>query len=125
MRIDGAGVDEVEVTLSERNLRTLLSKVAREGSERTMVKQEGIIALVVKCEPDDVHYGDRGYPPGEVHPLDDPDGGRTQVGPVSEPLLDVFERCRAGGGSLEDYRACFEFDEDVIAGMQAKQAERL
>lgn len=76
MRLDSIFGDQppslVRVALSERNLRTLLSKVSRDGSARTLRMHEGETVLEVVAERDDVHYEDRN--PGPVHPLDDPGG---------------------------------------------------
>lgn len=71
MRLDIHG-PRVVVTLSERNLRTLLSKVHRPDSARTLLLDVGEGVLVVKAETDEEHYRDR-VPAGPVHPLDDPD----------------------------------------------------
>lgn len=61
----------VEVILSERNLRALLSKVQRPDSQRTLIKSEAENGtLIVKAEPDDEHYA--GRKPGIVHPRDLP-----------------------------------------------------
>lgn len=65
----------VIVTLSKRNLLSLLQKVDDATSARTLVGSyvyedarllDGI-ELVVCCEPDKQHYADR-EPPGAVHP---------------------------------------------------------
>lgn len=50
------------VTLSRRNLESLLHKLDWEGSERTIVNGP----LVVKAEDNDEHYRDR--EPGPMHP---------------------------------------------------------
>jgi len=39
---------------------------------------------------------------------------------VSESLIEAIERCRRGEGSLEDYKAVFEFAEDMIRGLRLK-----
>lgn len=74
MKLDSYGSNAIAITLSERNLRSLLSKVQRDDSARTMVKPDdaGGPTLIVSAEPDVEHYGSRGYGPGEVHPVDDP-----------------------------------------------------
>ena len=57
------------VTLSERNLLVLLSKLKRENSAKTLCKttEAGFIMLVV--EPDAEHYGTT--TPGKMHPKDE------------------------------------------------------
>jgi len=70
------------IYLSERNLRTLLSKLERkakgEDTQCTLIKyreaspkfpQTALMAVVIAV-PDDEYYFDR--EPGEVHPLDTP-----------------------------------------------------
>lgn len=47
------------VTLSKRNLLTLLSKVDNPNSARTIYKVNGGVYVGVKAEPDDVHYGEQ------------------------------------------------------------------
>lgn len=58
------------IVLSERNLRVLLAKL--EGyppnSNCMIGGGSGAPGVFVKAEPDDVHYGGRGYPPGVMHP---------------------------------------------------------
>lgn len=75
MRIDRVGhagipVSVVEITLSERNLRSLLVKLGGHPTESacTIVRQAeaGGPTLIVHAEADDVHYTDR--PPGPMHP---------------------------------------------------------
>jgi hypothetical protein len=77
--LESGEVAVVTVHLSLRNLLTLVSKVRREGSARTLLKQDepGGPTLIVTGEPDLEHYGSRDYPPGPMHPLDDP--ARTAV----------------------------------------------
>lgn len=67
--------DGVHVTLSERNLRTGLHKLAMEDSARTIftndTRNEGYLnphRLWVHFETDEEHYGNRDYPPGTMHP---------------------------------------------------------
>jgi hypothetical protein len=63
-----AGV--LEVTLSKRNLQTLLLKLDVPGSERTLVRTvDSGMNLRVTAEHDDVHYRDR--EPGPVHPREE------------------------------------------------------
>lgn len=70
MRLDRADEEVVEVALSERNLRTLLAKLAGypSNSACTILRQgdptEAL--LIVRGEPDALHYGSRGYGPGEM-----------------------------------------------------------
>lgn len=68
--------DTIEVTLSETNLRTLLAKLQREDSARTIYKHirstgalGGYRTLVVKAEPDDTHYN--GEQRGLMHPIEE------------------------------------------------------
>lgn len=61
------------VTLSRRNLQTLLNKLDDPESKRTLVKDGDGSRLVVTAEEDDVHYKDRPEGgAGEVHPKHDP-----------------------------------------------------
>lgn len=39
---------------------------------------------------------------------------------MSESLLEAIERCRRGEGSLEDYKAAFEFADDALHSIKAK-----
>lgn len=75
---------ESRVYLSERNLRTLLSKIERKkrGEETfcTIEKhqnpceqfQQTMQKIIVTAVPDDVYYGALNRAPGEMHPLDEP-----------------------------------------------------
>jgi hypothetical protein len=66
----------IHVTLSERNLLALLQKLAMPGSARTLASAHAYrhdelvddLTLVVQVEDDDAHYGERGFPPGPMHP---------------------------------------------------------
>lgn len=68
----------VIVTLSRRNLLTLLHKLERGRSACTLVSGNAYrdqveiddMQLVVTAEPDERHYADR-EPPGTVHPLEE------------------------------------------------------
>ena len=42
---------------------------AQPGSACTIVGDDEYGRFVVKAETDEVHYGDRKYPPGKMHPL--------------------------------------------------------
>lgn len=60
------------IVLSKRNLLTLLQKVDDDSSRKTLIAvgggENGVgDLLVVKCEPDEVHYAERPSA-GEVHP---------------------------------------------------------
>ena len=62
----------VTITLSERNLITMLAKGRREGSARRIEREIGnghFLRLI--AQTDNEHYQDR--LPGIVHPSDDPD----------------------------------------------------
>lgn len=61
--------DWVEVTLSRRNLRTLLLKLDQPSSQKTLFKLCGDKALMLKAEEDDIHYKDEA--PGEMHPREE------------------------------------------------------
>lgn len=64
----------VRVTLSKRNLLSLLTKLDMQGSHRTIFTLDNPHAvLVVTAETDEQHYGDREYPPGEMHPQTEAD----------------------------------------------------
>lgn len=56
---------QVVVTLSRRNLRTLLLKIADPDAPRTINRhiEEGLL-LILRGESDEVHYADR--PPGQM-----------------------------------------------------------
>ena len=51
----------MRIVLSRRNLLTLLHKLEKPGSARTLVKPDGTI---VSVETDEEHYGNRPYAPG-------------------------------------------------------------
>lgn len=60
-----------EVTVSERNLRSLLNKLERPDSARTLVKtEESGQTIILVAEHDGPHYA--GREPGPVHEADDP-----------------------------------------------------
>jgi hypothetical protein len=68
MRIDRITEEQIEITLSKRNLLALVHKLDMEGSNRTLDWQDWDgLRLTVHCEPDGVHYMDR--EPGTMHPL--------------------------------------------------------
>lgn len=62
----------VTVTLSRRNLQTMLAKLDGNppGSFKTITKMadHSDYLLVLRAEEDAPHYGSRGYGPGEMHP---------------------------------------------------------
>jgi len=60
LTVDGRTV--THITLSRRNLLTLLSKLERPESLRTIVRG----TVVVTAEEDEEHYGER--VPGPMHP---------------------------------------------------------
>lgn len=65
--------EAVVVYLSERNLKSLLSKLEHEWSKRTIFKSETQDGrtLVVIAEPDEEHYNGRA--PGPMHPQTEED----------------------------------------------------
>lgn len=68
LTVDGR---KVYVTLSVRNLETLLNKVKRAESKKTLMRITGNgYVLVVTAEDNVTHYAER--TPGAIHPLDDP-----------------------------------------------------
>jgi hypothetical protein len=69
MRIDNLNPNFAEITLSRRNLLSLLHKLDMPGSHRTLEKVERgkAAVLVVHAEDDAEHYGDR--PAGPMHEL--------------------------------------------------------
>ena len=71
MRLDALTRERVEITLSQRNLLTLLAKLAGfpPGSACTITFpcDDGPL-LVVHAESDEEHYGTRPTPPGPMHP---------------------------------------------------------
>lgn len=69
MRIEQSNLG-TRVVLSRRNLLALLTKLDIQGSMRT-IYTEGLYGepFMVSSEENDVHYGGRAVPPGEMHPL--------------------------------------------------------
>lgn len=73
-----AGVICAVVTLSRRNLLTLLHKLDMPESKRTFVNNDcwvageqapaGELLLVLRCEDDPEHYAKREAGPGPMHP---------------------------------------------------------
>jgi hypothetical protein len=53
------------VTLSRRNLLSLLAKLEEPGSHRTIIKPDGVMVI---AESDELHYGNRFFPPGPMSP---------------------------------------------------------
>lgn len=67
----GYACNSINVTLSRRNLETLLSKLGRGGSACTLFSEaENGWTLIVTAETDELHYSNRVA--GAVHPLDEP-----------------------------------------------------
>ena len=79
----------VIVTLSRRNLLTLLAKLDIAHSQRT-ISMEGSVTLVVRAELDEHHYSIR-PPPGEMHP-------------ETEERLELLAKDDAPPWLHEDYR---------------------
>jgi hypothetical protein len=76
MKSDVNHVDrKIHVVLSERNIKTLLTKLSMEGSARTIFKlpQEDTAGylLIVSSQKDEEHYGD--VTPGVMHPQTEKD----------------------------------------------------
>lgn len=70
MRLNIIG-DLVVVTLSERNLRSLLAKLEGHppNSHKTITSQfEDGLQLIVHAETDEEHYEGRPFAPGIMHP---------------------------------------------------------
>ena len=57
------------VTVSERNLLALLSKLKRPSSAKTLVKTTDAGFIMLVAEPDSEHYGTT--EPGKMHPQDE------------------------------------------------------
>lgn len=74
MNVQTKDDNSIFITLSRRNLETLLSKLDRGPSESACLLtrhcEDGTF-LMVHAEPDWEHYAKRA--PGDVHPLDDPE----------------------------------------------------
>jgi hypothetical protein len=82
----------VVVTLSRRNLLTLLHKLDMPGSFRTITNSDCTVEgefdpsvlLVLRCEDDVEHYAKRSEPPGVMHPASESfirgNGGWSKVG---------------------------------------------
>jgi hypothetical protein len=76
LRLDDGRAGVVIVTLSRRNLLTLLHKLDMPGSARTITngycylnrELNDRLTLVLRAEDDEAHYGERPEPPGAVHP---------------------------------------------------------
>jgi hypothetical protein len=68
VRIDPYGT--IHVTLSRRNLKTLLLKLDEPASVRTLERltEEGHF-FIITSEEDDIHYGER--EPGPMHPREE------------------------------------------------------
>jgi hypothetical protein len=80
----------VRVILSKRNLLTLLTKLDRPGSWRTIFKAKAgleIAALAVSAETDAEHYLDR--VPGVMHPVTEGDIIRESEAGVAPPTADA------------------------------------
>lgn len=83
MRIDQLSQDRIVLTLSERNLRTLLAKLhSLEPSACTIVfpgSEDGVEPeLWVQAEEDRVHYAHR--EPGQMHPETEAQLRRQKLG---------------------------------------------
>lgn len=63
----------VYLTLSRRNLKTLLLKLDEPDSQRTLVRHQGDgkPSLVIHAEDDEAHYTNRDVPAGEMHPREE------------------------------------------------------
>lgn len=61
---------KIEVTLSRKNILTLLAKLDGNppDSACTIVGGDGAIGLIMRAEEDDVHYAELGRPAGIMHP---------------------------------------------------------
>ena len=72
MRLDGFEPRLIAITLSRRNLLTLLAKLDGYPSKSACsiyLPGEGFDPTIfVHAEPDEVHYGTRPEPPGAMHP---------------------------------------------------------
>jgi len=71
MRLDRATRTEVMVTLSRRNLLTLLAKLDGHPSNSAcsiFLPGDDGPGLLVRGEENDSHYGKRLAPPGAMHP---------------------------------------------------------
>jgi hypothetical protein len=73
VRIDKIDKQGVTVALSERNLKALLAKLHGHppNSVATLVYESRLGWLIVKAEPDDVHYANPerdSSAPGAMHP---------------------------------------------------------
>ena len=71
MRLDSMTREQVVITLSQRNLLTLLAKLEgfppRSACTITFPGDDGP-SLVVHAESDEEHYATRTAPPGRMHP---------------------------------------------------------
>ena len=77
IRLNDAGFPKIAiVTLSRRNLLTLLHKLDMPGSARTIFNTDveideeytQLFAFVIHAEDDTEHYAKRPDPPGPMHP---------------------------------------------------------
>lgn len=55
---DEVEIPAVELTLSERNLRTLLATVTEENNAVTRFTEAGVM-FIIKSEPNETHYAER------------------------------------------------------------------
>jgi hypothetical protein len=71
MRLDRVTRTEVMVTLSRRNLLTLLAKLdGHPSNSACTIVLPGVEGpeLLVRAEENEAHYQSRGAPPGSMHP---------------------------------------------------------
>jgi hypothetical protein len=95
VRLD-IGIDRVVVTLSERNLRTLMHHLALAPKNTPILSQNVYAAeqpvrgfwLVVRAEDDAAHYGKRGFPPGAMSAEAEQALAESQGAAYLEPLDD-------------------------------------
>ena len=90
MRIDRADEEVVVVTLSRRNLETLLAKLSGYppmSAATILLRGDGNATpdLRVQAEADELHYGQRVEPPGGMHPATEAAMKRRHV--RDEPAL--------------------------------------
>lgn len=58
----------IHLALSRANLVTLLTKLDQPESERTILRRDDDVLLIVTGESDEVHYADRNGKRGIMHP---------------------------------------------------------
>lgn len=78
MKANIIGFGVADITLSRRNLRTLLAKLDDHPAdgEKSIARWDGVATVIVRAEEDEVHYAER--PAGKMHPETESEIARQQ-----------------------------------------------